>query len=170
MEVQSKCCLVDTLKRLHLPPMMNYGISIIDEDEFIDALLVRVSCPGILSNDVVKCTTDADVLCLSCADGIWLELKSVFKTDQLSKATKQLLTIIHRSGWSMVNLDWEDNLLVLIRDRATAEKCDYWQFLLLWPCQRPGEVWRTCIWVGGGSNVVMEAASVEFGPWRGSAA
>ena len=128
MEVQSKCCLVDTLKRLHLPPMMNYGISIIDEDEFIDALLARVSCPGILSNDVVKCTTDADVLCLSCADGTWLELKSVFKTDQLSKATKQLLTIIHRSGWSMVNLDWEDNLLVLIRDRATAEKCDYWQF------------------------------------------
>jgi len=28
----------------------------------------------------------------------------------------------------MVNLDWDDNLLVLIRDRATAEKCDYWQF------------------------------------------
>ena len=108
--------------------IMNYGIIITDEDEFIDALFVRLSCPGNPANEVVKLTMDAEVLCLSCADGLWHELKSVFKTDHLSYATKHLLAIIHRLGWSMVNLDWEDNLLVLIRDRATAERCEYWQF------------------------------------------
>ena len=127
MEVQSRCTLVNALERLHWGPA-DCGITIIEEDEFIDALLVRVSCPGIPASEVVRRTTDADVLCLSCADGVWHELKSVFKADQLSDATKQLLTIIHGSGWSMVNLDWEDCLLVLIRDRATAEKCEYWQF------------------------------------------
>ena len=127
MEVQPKSCLVDTLEGTYRAPV-NYYITIIDEDEFIDALFVRLSCPGIPANEIVKLTMDAEVLCLSCADGLWHELKSVFKADHLSNATKHLLAIIHRSGWSMVNLDWEDCLLVLIRDRATAERCEYWQF------------------------------------------
>ena len=127
MEVQSKCCLIDMLERWYWAPV-NFGITIIQDDDFVDALFDRVSSLGLPANDIVKLTTEAGVLCLSCTDALWHEIKSVFKADQLSDATKQLLSIIHRSGWSMVNLDWEDCLLVLVRDRATAEKCGYWQF------------------------------------------
>ncbi len=129
-DLQDKCGLSNALERCRLAPA-GYRVDIIDEEDFVDLMYIRLAAGSSLPvsiGQLVKTTLHAKAIALSCDDLIWKEIKHTFRSDDLSDHTRSLLTTIFQSGWAVVDLEWEDNILLLIEDRRAAEVCQYWTF------------------------------------------
>lgn len=129
-DLKDRWGLSNALERCRLAPA-GYRVDIIDEEDLVDLIYIRLAAGSSLPvslGHLVKTTLRAQAIALSCDDLIWEEIKHTFRSNDLSDHTRSLLTTIFRSGWAVVDLDWEDNILVLIKDRRAVEVCQYWTF------------------------------------------
>jgi len=129
VKIQQKCCLLDRLERTHWAPL-EYNVRVLTDDEFQLMLSQRFSadCRNGTQSDFIEATKTAECISLVAGSQLYKELLYEFDVSKLSRHTKHFLSVCFQSGWDMVSLKWQKNMVILVKDPSVVASFDVWSF------------------------------------------